>query len=108
MNLKYLVIKCNDIEESKIFYEAIGFELTKEKHGEGLEHYSFKLNDITIELYPTKKRVEGNLILGLEIEISVLEIQKKLSAISYSKEFIKNKDGSVSILDPNGNKIIFC
>jgi catechol 2,3-dioxygenase-like lactoylglutathione lyase family enzyme len=31
MNLKYLVIKCNDLEKSKAFYEAIGFHPVKEK-----------------------------------------------------------------------------
>ncbi len=56
MKLSYLVIKSNDLEKSKTFYEAIGFHLVKEKHGSGVEHYSFALNDFIIELYPANKR----------------------------------------------------
>ena len=105
MNLKYLVIKCNDLEKSKAFYEAIGFHPVKEKHGSGVEHYSFALNYFIIELYPSNKRVEGNLILGLEIKISIDEIMQRLKFISYDQELSKNKDGNFSIKDPDGNRI---
>lgn len=105
MELKYLVIKCNDLEKSKAFYEAIGFYPVKEKHGSGVEHYSFAVKDFVIELYPSNKRVEGNLILGLEIKISIDEIMQRLKFISYDQELSKNKDGNFSIKDPDGNRI---
>ncbi len=105
MELKYLVIKCNDLEKSKAFYEAIGFYPVKEKHGSGVEHYSFAIKDFVIELYPSNKRVEGNLILGLEIKISIDEIMQRLKFISYDQELSKNKDGNFSIKDPDGNRI---
>lgn len=107
MNLKYLVIKCNDLEKSKVFYEAIGFHPIKEKHGSGVEHYSFAINDFVLELYPSNKRVEGNLILGLEIKISLEEIMQRLKSISCQQELSKSKDGKISINDPDGNKIHF-
>ncbi len=105
MNLKYLVIKCNELEKSKAFYEAIGFHPVKEKHGSGAEHYSFAINDFVIELYPSNKSVEGNLILGLEIKIPIEEIMQRLKFISYQQELSKNKNGNISINDPDGNKI---
>ena len=105
MNLKYLVIKCNDLEKSKAFYEAIGFYPVKEKHGSGVEHYSFVLNDFVIELYPSNKSVEGNLILGIEVKIPLEEIIQRLNFISYDQELSKNKDGNFSIKDPDENKI---
>ena len=105
MNLKYLVIKCNDLKKSKAFYEAIGFHPIKEKHGNGVEHYSFALNDFIIELYPSNKRVEGILIFGLEIKIPIEEFIQRLKFISYDQELSKNKDGIFSINDPDGNKI---
>lgn len=105
MELKYLVIKCNDLEKSKAFYEAIGFYPVKEKHGSGVEHYSFAIKDFVIELNPSNKRVEGNLILGLEIKISIDEIMQRLKFISYDQELSKNKDGNFSIKDPDGNRI---
>jgi len=105
MNLKYLVIKCNDLEKSKAFYEAIGFRPVKEKHGNGAEHYSFAVNDFVIELYPSSKRVEGNLILGLEIKIPIEEVIKRLNSISYHQELSKSKDGNFHITDPDGNRI---
>ena len=105
MNLKYLVIKCNDFKKSKAFYEAIWFHLVKERHGNGAEHYSFALNDFIIELYPSNKRVEGILIFGLEIKIPIEEFIQRLKFISYDQELSKNKDGIFSINDPDGNKI---
>ncbi|MBP7280126.1 MAG: hypothetical protein KBA66_01020 [Leptospiraceae bacterium] len=105
MNLKYLVIKCNDLKKSKAFYEAIGFHPIKEKHGNGVEHYSFAINDFIIELYPSTKRAEGNLIFGLEIKIPIEEIIRRLKFISYDQELSKNKDGKFSINDPDANKI---
>ena len=105
MNLKYLVIKCNDFKKSKAFYEAIGFHLVKERHGNGAEHYSFALNDFIIELYPSNKRVEGILIFGLEIKIPIEEFIQRLKFISYDQELSKNKDAIFSINDPDGNKI---
>lgn len=107
MNLKYLVIKCTDLEKSKAFYEAIGFHPVKEKHGNGVEHYSFALNDFIIELYPSNKIIEGRLIFGLEIKISIDEIMQRLKFISSDQELSKNKDGKFSINDPDGNRIIF-
>ena len=105
MELKYLVIKCNDLEKSKAFYEAIGFHPVKEKHGSGVEHYSFALNDFIIELYPSNKSVKGNLILGLEIKTPIEEIIKRLKFISYHQDFSISKDGKFSINDPDGNRI---
>ncbi len=107
MNLKYLVIKCNDLEKSKAFYEAIGFHPLKEKHGRGVEHYSFTINDFVIELYPSSKSVEGNLIFGLEIKIPIEEIMQRLKFISYDQELSKNKNGNYSINDPDGNRVMF-
>jgi catechol 2,3-dioxygenase-like lactoylglutathione lyase family enzyme len=104
-NLKYLVVKCNDLEKSKAFYEALGFHPVKEKHGNGAEHYSFAINDFAIELYPSNKSIEGNLILGLEINIPIEEIMQMLDSISYEQELSKNKDGKFSITDPDGNRI---
>ena len=60
-----------------------------------------------MELYPSNKSVEGNLILGLEIKISIDEIIRRLKYISYETELSKNKDGDFSIKDPDGNRIIF-
>ena len=105
MNLNYLVIQCNNLENSKAFYEAIGFHPIKEKHGNGLEHYSFKINELIIELYPSKKEIVGNLILGLEIKIEIEEVMQRLICVKYQQDLIKTKDGKLSIEDPDGNKI---
>lgn len=72
-----------------------------------MEHYSFEMNDFIIELYPSNKSLEGNLIFGLEIKISVEEIMQRLNLISYDNEIFQTKDGSFSVKDPDGNRIIF-
>lgn len=52
-----LVIRTNQLEKQKIFYESLGLVFQKEKHGKGLEHFSALINNqnIVFEIYPLPK-----------------------------------------------------
>ena len=52
MKLNLLVIRCRDLEASRIFYESLGATFSLEKHGAGPEHYAGELEGLVFELYP--------------------------------------------------------
>ncbi|MBL8677869.1 MAG: VOC family protein [Myxococcales bacterium] len=50
--LSSLVLRCANIDASRDFYERLGLRFSREKHGEGPEHYATIDNAPLIELYP--------------------------------------------------------
>jgi len=59
--LNLLVLRCKDIEKTKEFYEKLSLSFVKEQHGEGSVHYSTKIGDLVLELYPLgESNVDSN------------------------------------------------
>lgn len=50
--LSSLVLRCANIEASRAFYERLGLRFSREKHGNGPEHYATIDHAPLIELYP--------------------------------------------------------
>ncbi|MFN3650970.1 MAG: VOC family protein [Armatimonadota bacterium] len=50
--LTLLVLKTARLEELCYFYHAVGMELSTEQHGSGPRHYSVRLGELVLELYP--------------------------------------------------------
>jgi len=46
------VIKTDDIETLRDFFENLGLKFIVEKHGNGPEHYSCSHNGKVLEIYP--------------------------------------------------------
>lgn len=38
--INLLVLRCADLERSRLFYELLGLRFTRHAHGSGLEHYA--------------------------------------------------------------------
>lgn len=69
MKLYYLVLYCKDVNISMEWYQKIGFTTTIEKHGKEPIHYSMKIGDLVVELYPSKEKrsfIRLGIKLGLE------------------------------------------
>jgi len=64
MKLSLLVIRCQDLEISHLFYANLGFKFKEEKHGDGPRHYAAEADGFVFELYPTNEWVCDNLRLG--------------------------------------------
>ena len=75
--ITYLVLRCADIERSRIFYESLGLLLVAERHGTGREHYSTRIGSLVLELYPLTDADTR----GLRIGISVSDLSTILRAI---------------------------
>lgn len=102
MNISLLVIRCQNIEVSKGFYELLGFSFVKEKHGSGLSHYSCEHNGCVFELYPNKgKPPQDKNRLGFKVSNREEILRNITEADSY--EFSGN---IIYVLtDPDGRKV---
>jgi len=102
MQLNLLVLRCNNLETTKVFYEKLGLEFIKEKHGKGVEHYSTYVGEMVLELYPLKDKFQiEQSRLGFRVEPSCLENLKNDIISQY--EF--NGQNIVVVQDPDGRKI---
>ena len=102
MKISLLVIRCQDIEVSKDFYQLLGLSFVKEKHGNGPTHYSCEHDGCVFELYPNKgESPQDNNRLGFKVE-GLVSIIKNISVTS-SYEFAGN---IIHVLtDPDGRKV---
>lgn len=98
-----LVIYCDDIELNKKFYECLGFQFIKEKHGKGPIHYSTNINGLILEIYPMGKNPKTRIRLGFQVK-SLNTIKQKILG-QFPDANIKVFDHGMTIADLNGNKI---
>lgn len=102
MKISLLVIRCQDIEASKDFYQKLGLSFAKEKHGNGPEHYSCEHDGCVFELYPNKgKPPYDNNRLGFKVSALANTINNLTVVSSY--EFAGNTIYVVT--DPDGRKV---
>jgi predicted enzyme related to lactoylglutathione lyase len=50
--LSLVVIRAHDIDRLATFYEALGFQFTRHRHGNGPEHLSSTVGKTVFEIYP--------------------------------------------------------
>ena len=102
MKVSLLVIRCNDIEVSKSFYQLLGFSFIREKHGNGPVHYSCEHDGTVFELYPNKSESpQDNTRLGFIVS-DLVNIIKNV-AVTSTYEYVGK---TVHVLtDPDGRKV---
>jgi len=105
MQLNLLVLRCENIEKTRVFYEKLNLSFQKEKHGKGVEHYSTYIGKMVLELYPLKEEVPiENIRLGFSLDFDIVShlYSKQIDMVS-RYEF----DGRQVIIvqDPDGRKI---
>ena len=102
MKLNLLVLRSRNIEAAKEFYEKLGFNFTREKHGNGPEHYSTTDPGFVFEIYPNKIESEFEAVrIGFDLT-NVTEVTRIIVPVS------KREEGSQTIYiiqDPDGHKI---
>jgi catechol 2,3-dioxygenase-like lactoylglutathione lyase family enzyme len=101
MKIKLLVIRCNNIEKSKNFYEILGMSFVKESHNGGVIHYSTQIGDLVFEIYPSSLRYPiCNTRLGFEPSV----LEEKLRVLA--RDSYMHDDKIVYVLeDPDGRKV---
>lgn len=104
MSLEYVVLRCVDLERSRIFYEALGLDLVSEQHGTGARHYSCNLGDVVVELYPTSTKQTSNVRLGLRMSNTGDAIDA-LTRIGADVLRVDAGGSSAVVRDPDGHEI---
>ena len=102
MKISLLVIRCQDIEASKDFYQLLGMSFSKERHGTGPWHYSCEQDGCVFELYPNKgERQKDNSRLGFKVKnlTDIIEQLSSAEAYEYAGKQI------YVVTDPDGRKI---
>ena len=95
--LKFIVLKCKDIEESREFYERwVGLKFAKEKHGS--EHYAAELEGgIVFELYPMEDNHGEGPEPGDEKPTFGFDIKHDINP-EFEDVFMADPDGNLNML----------
>ncbi len=65
-----LVIKTNQLETTRQFYQSIGIQFQKHQHGAGPLHYAAEIGPFVFEIYPLSTRqahLDSSTRLGFEV-----------------------------------------
>jgi len=78
-----LVLKTRQVEQLRLFYQALGIELAEEQHGKGPVHFAGRAGDVVIEIYPLPDdgtQVDPSTRLGFAVQ-NLAEIVQTLQGI---------------------------
>ena len=103
ITLNLLVLRCQDIEKTKLFYEKLLLSFVKEQHGKGAVHYATTLGELVLELYPLNGSCVDNNRLGFRVNgcKEILEDEEIEVVSQYSF------DGQLRyvVVDPDGRRV---
>lgn len=100
-----LVLRCRDLAASKRFYEAVGVGFTPERHGAGPDHWSCRIGETVLELYPADGKATSLGRIGLRVADVPAAIRASLAAGGrLDREYDADRDVAV-LVDPDGTKV---
>ena len=108
--LSLLVLKTRQIDALRKMYGTLGIELTEEKHGKGPVHYSGRIGDMILEIYPLPTGdtpVDATTRLGFVVE-SLSKIVKALEKQGISivtKPTETERELRAIVRDPDGRVV---
>lgn len=103
LKLGGIILKTTDIEKMKSFYEKLGFEFKREKHGGGPVHYSWKKHGMLLEIYPAQIPDNTGLIFHVDNLEDILSLLEFRGAKIISKPTDEER---VSVIrDPEGRRV---
>jgi len=100
--LTLVVIRSRDLAASREFYESIGLRFQTEQHESGPLHYSCKLGDTVVELYPHGSRGTAGLRLGFAVD-SLPTALARIAALGGS--IVSSSADAAVVDDPDGHRI---
>lgn len=106
--LSFLVLRCADIEKSRVFFEIIGLRFVRERHGNGVEHYASEDGALSLELYPSRA---GSSLAHERLGFAVESLDQTVDALARNGAVIRSPPthtewGPRAIVeDPDGRSI---
>lgn len=112
-SMSLIVLRTHAVDTMLAFYRALGLIFEQEQHGTGPIHYSTRLGDIILEIYPAEagqapdRKMGGATMIGIKVE-SLDDVIKDLQNIHISP-LTAPKDSAwgrrATVLDPDGRLI---
>lgn len=102
MEISLFVLRCNELDQSKQFYELLGFSFVREKHGGGPLHYSSQDAGFVFELYPL---AESEQVDSSRLGFSVGNIRQVLSQVEVAGQHEFCGRQVYVVRDPDGRKV---
>ena len=109
VQLNLIVLYSQDIERSKTFYEALGLQFAKERHGQGKDHYACELGSTVLEIYPlsAEQAAAPSTRLGFSVS-SIDQVVVRLAKVNHRP--VTEPRGSpwgrrAVLQDPDGHRV---
>jgi lactoylglutathione lyase len=104
VDVNLVVLRTNNLECLKGFYESLGLVFEGEQHGSGPFHYSSLAGSVVLELYPAKEPVVDSSMIGFRVN-DVDGLVEKLGDSSVQKGGFTDTGQFVIVTDPDGRKV---
>lgn len=109
ISLSLVVLRSPDLERAARFYECLGLQLIRHRHGSGPEHLAAELGGCVFEIYPLSSK--GATTLGTRIGFRVPSLDALIAALGDFPEAIitppqESPWGRRAVVaDPDGHRI---
>lgn len=108
--LNLVVIRSTNLESSRHFYELLGLEFVRHRHGQGAEHLSADLNGVVFEIYPAQNDSSLSSQTRIGFKVTNLEVTSKLiieRGLGRIVSAIKPSPWGLRMVveDPDGHKV---
>lgn len=104
-SITLIVLRCRDLPASRHFYEALGIAFTADRHGTGPDHWSGRIGETVLELYPAGAAAPSIGRLGFRIDDVETATSAVLAAGGRIDRAFDAARGSSVVVDPDGTKI---
>jgi len=102
--LQLVVLRSQNVDKLKLFYETIGLSFVHEKHGNGPLHYSCTMGELVLELYPTMHDADtaGIGFCVSDIEQIIASVQQEYI---YQHPIVIEHQKRAVLRDPDGRAV---
>ena len=106
--LKLIVLKTDQIESVRAFYAQLGFQFQQEQHGKGPVHYSAKLGEGILEVYPLPSN--GSVDRAMRLGFGVTNVAMILETLDDLGEVVSREKQTpwglrAVVRDPDGRTV---
>jgi predicted enzyme related to lactoylglutathione lyase len=108
ISFNLIVIRAADLDRSQRFYEALGIQFSREKHGNGPEHLAAETGGVVFEIYP---RGSGPSTEGVRLGFQVPSVDAAVSALQHLGAKLITPPEQVDwglravVVDPDGHRV---
>src|SRR5947209_18835664 len=109
ITLKLVMLRSPDMARAAAFYNRLGLQFSKHRHGSGPEHFSAELGGAVFEIYPATP--DGPSTLGTRVGFRVPSLDAALAALGGLPGAILSpaKDSEwghrAVVADPDGHRV---